>query len=57
MNQRINVVVNRASQVHHVPQIGRPQIEPVRSTIVVNTKPSSAAERARRSQRGWRRAR
>ena len=31
-----------ASQAHHVPQVGFPQIEPVTKAIMLNTKPDGA---------------
>ena len=31
-----------ASQAHHVPQVGFPQIEPVTSAIILKTKPEGA---------------
>ena len=31
-----------ASQAHHVPQVGFPQIEPVTRAIILNTKPDGA---------------
>ena len=54
MNQRKRVSVSLASQVHHVPQIGFPQIGPVVSTTVVNSSPTSADASATRSARGSR---
>ena len=39
MNQRKSVDVNRASHVHHAPQIVLPHKGPVSSTTVVNTRP------------------
>ena len=42
-SHRMKVVVRRESQVHHVPQIGLAQIEPVTSTSVQKTIPVSAA--------------
>ena len=41
----INVVVNLASQVHQVPQVGFPQIEPVSKVKAVKNKPISAEDR------------
>ena len=51
MNQRKSVSVRRASHVHQVPQIGLPQIGPVMSTTVVNSRPTSAELSAKRSSR------
>ena len=31
-----------ASQAHHVPQVGLPQIEPVTNAIILNTNPEGA---------------
>jgi hypothetical protein len=31
-----------ASQAHHVPQVGLPQIEPVTKAIILNTRPDGA---------------
>ena len=44
-------MVKRASQVHQVPQIVSPQMEPVTSASVMNIAPSSADARAAQSQR------
>src|SRR5947208_6266933 len=52
--KRNRVDVSRASQVHHVPQIGFPQMGPVVSTMVANTVPTSADASANRSNRGSR---
>ena len=41
----INVVVNLASHVHQVPQVGFPQIEPVSRVKTVKNKPISADDR------------
>ena len=43
--------VSRASQVHHVPQIGFPQMGPVVSTIVAKAVPTSADASANESSR------
>ncbi len=43
--------VSRASDVHHSPQVGRPQIEPVMSVRAVKTIPTSTADTASRSQK------
>ena len=34
--------VIRASQAHHVPQVGLPHIDPVTKAIILNTKPDGA---------------
>src|SRR3990172_7047141 len=57
MNQRIRVVVKRASHVHQVPHTGRPHSEPVTSVIVTKSTPSSAAASASRSHHASRRHR
>src|SRR3990170_1553551 len=57
MNQRMSVVVRRASHVHQVPHTGLPQMAPESSVIVMNRTASSAAEWARRSMRSSRRQR
>ena len=46
------VSVSRASQVHHVPQIGLAQMGPVVSMTALNTTPTSAEAAAKRSSRG-----
>src|SRR3546814_5901554 len=46
-NSRINSVVRRGSQSHHVPHIGLPQIEPVSRVIRVNAAPIGAQAIAR----------
>ena len=38
----VNIEVILASQAHQVPQVGFPQIEPVTSAIILNTKPDGA---------------
>ena len=38
----MKVVVRRASQVHHVPQVGRPHMEPDARVKTVNKRPTSA---------------
>jgi len=43
------VEVRRASQVHHVPQVGLPQIEPDTMVSPVKSTPISPAAAARRS--------
>src|SRR2546426_12669939 len=50
--KRNSVKVRRASQVHHVPQIGLPQMGPVVSTMAQKMVPTSADEAAKRSSRG-----
>ena len=42
--------MRRASQAHHTPQVGRPQIDPVTSVSAVKTMPTSTADTASRSQ-------
>ena len=42
--------MSRASQAHHTPQVGRPQIEPVMRVSAVKTMPTSTADAASRSQ-------
>ena len=49
MAQRINVSVSRGSGVHQAPQRALPQMEPVTSTSVHMSTPTSAAATARRS--------
>ena len=44
------MLVRRASQAHHTPQVGRPQIDPEISVQAVNTTPTSTEAAARRSQ-------
>src|SRR4051812_28826373 len=41
-NSRMSSEVSRASQTHHVPQVGRPQSEPVQSATKVNSAPVGA---------------
>ena len=43
ISHRMKVVVSRESHVHHVPQIGLAQIEPIMTTRVQKTIPASAA--------------
>ena len=49
MKNRKRVRVSRASQVHHVPQIGFAQIGPVVSITKENAVPTSALAAAKRS--------
>ena len=39
---KTNIEVILASQAHHVPHVGFPQIDPVTSAIILNTKPEGA---------------
>ena len=39
---KTNIEVILASQAHHVPQVGFPQIDPVTSAIIIKTKPEGA---------------
>jgi hypothetical protein len=50
-------LVSRASQVHHVPHVGLPQIEPVAMARPVKSTPTSADACASRSAAGRRRTR
>src|SRR5215207_1277828 len=45
-NSRISSEVSRASQTHHVPQVGLPQRAPVQSARKVNSAPVGATARA-----------
>src|SRR5688572_6349335 len=47
MKSRINSVVRRGSQSHHVPHIGLPQIDPVSRVMRVNAAPIGAQAIAR----------
>ena len=47
-------MVRRGSHVHHVFHTGRAQMTPVSNASVTNTTPTSAEERAIRSQTGVR---
>ena len=49
MTNMIETLVRRASQVHHVPQVGLPQIAPVAMLMPVKTTPTSAEACASRS--------
>src|SRR5919107_3443606 len=51
MSSSTTVVVSRGSQVHQVPQTGRPQREPRASVSTQNSTPISADATATRSQR------
>jgi hypothetical protein len=57
ISSRMVVVVSRASHVHHVPQVGRPQIDPAAIANAVKRTPISAEECAIASCRSQRRAR
>ena len=57
MTKRIETLVSRASQVHQVPQVGFPQIEPVAIVTPVKTTPTSAEACASRSAASARLAR
>ena len=39
---KLSIEVILASHAHHVPHVGLPQIEPVTSAIILNTKPDGA---------------
>ena len=49
--------VRRASHTHQVPQVGRPQSEPVASARAVSTAPIGAAALAAASASEWRKTR
>jgi hypothetical protein len=49
--------VSRPSHCHHVPQVGRPQIEPVIRHSAANTAPGKATARAATLASGWRQTR
>ena len=49
---KINIEVNRASQTHHVPHIGFPQIEPVKRVSKENKAPTGAIARDKISASG-----
>ena len=46
--------MSRASQVHQIPQAGRPHSDPVTRVRAENTAPTSTADAARRSQKNER---
>src|SRR5271155_5586168 len=56
-SHKMKVVVRRASQVHQIPHTGRAHSGPVISPIEQMATPTSAADTASQSQRGWRVAR
>ena len=49
MTKRMVTVVSRASQVHHVPQVGLPQMDPDTMVMARKRTPTSAEAWARRS--------
>ncbi len=51
------MLVSLPSHTHHVPQVGRPQIEPVARQIAVKHIPGTAAARAAIAANGWRQTR
>ena len=57
MTNMIETLVSRASQVHHVPHVGLPQIDPVAMLMAVKMTPTSAEACASRSAPAARRQR
>ncbi len=52
INKRTNIDVRRASQIHQVPHVGIPHIEPVTNVMNVKTAPTIELDSAIRAKEG-----